>query len=66
MPTQKKIESIEDSVKVADTSRSKEDMPNIVVVLLEVVDPTDINFFKDFAIRSRTSMNWRQITPPVI
>ena len=45
--SKKKIESIEDSVKVADTSRSKEDMPNIVVVLLEsFVDPTDINFLK--------------------
>ena len=45
--SKKKIESIEDYVKVEDTSRSKADMPKLVVVLLEsFVDHTDINFLK--------------------
>lgn len=41
------ITEIADSVKTEETSRSKDDMPNIVVVLLEsFIDPSEINFLE--------------------
>ncbi len=41
------ITEIEDSVKTEETSRSKDDMPNIVVVLLEsFIDPSEVNFLE--------------------
>ena len=45
--SEEKIEEIEDSVKTEETSRSTEDMPNIVVVLLEsFIDPSEVNFLE--------------------
>lgn len=45
--SKEKIEEIEDSVKTEKTSRAKEDMPNIVVVLLEsFIDPSEVKFLK--------------------
>lgn len=45
--SEEKIEEIESSVKVEETSRSEEDMPNIVVVLLEsFIDPSEVNFLE--------------------